>query len=110
MDLPPGNGHDWTDEERVQIRRLERVCRDAPEWEMECSQTDAGDPCRGDSCETGCRQMTARLITLPATADLFFRPEQKRPEFALRRFSNLARVWSGLAGLDRLRGGGHAFF
>ena len=42
--LPPGNGHKWTDEERSQIRRLEQVCRDAAHWEMECSHTDAGDP------------------------------------------------------------------
>ncbi len=42
--LAPGNGRDWTDEERAQIRRLEQVCRDAPHWEMECSHTDAGDP------------------------------------------------------------------
>jgi hypothetical protein len=41
VQLPPGNGQDWTDEERAQIRRLERVCRDAPEWEM-----DAATPMR----------------------------------------------------------------
>jgi hypothetical protein len=44
MDQLPGNGHNWTDVERVQIRRLEQVCRDAVHWEMECGHTDAGDP------------------------------------------------------------------
>ena len=42
--LPPRNGHDWTDEERAQIRRIEQVCRDVAHWELECSHTDAGDP------------------------------------------------------------------
>jgi hypothetical protein len=26
------------------IGRIEALCRDAPDWELECSHTDAGDP------------------------------------------------------------------
>src|SRR5690242_4927886 len=42
--LPPANGRNWTDEERAQIRRLEEVCENTAHWELECSDTDAGDP------------------------------------------------------------------
>ncbi len=42
--LPPGNGRDWTEEERAQIRRLEEVCQNTAHWKLEYSHTDAGDP------------------------------------------------------------------
>jgi hypothetical protein len=38
------SGTDWLEHEREHIRRLEALCQDAPDWEMECSRTDVGDP------------------------------------------------------------------
>jgi hypothetical protein len=35
---------DWTDSERAEIRRLEKVCDASEHWTLECSQTDTGDP------------------------------------------------------------------
>ena len=42
--LAPSPGTDWTDDERAQITRLEALCRVRDSWELECRQTDAGDP------------------------------------------------------------------
>jgi hypothetical protein len=35
---------DWTESERAEIRRLEKVCDATEHWTLECSQTDIGDP------------------------------------------------------------------
>jgi len=35
---------DWTESERAEIRRLEKVCDASEHWTLECSQTDIGDP------------------------------------------------------------------
>src|SRR5262245_3567669 len=35
---------DWTESERAEIRRLEKVCDASKHWTLECSQTDIGDP------------------------------------------------------------------
>jgi hypothetical protein len=43
-ELPPSPGTDWTDHERTQIERLESMCRDIDQWELECLHTDEGDP------------------------------------------------------------------
>jgi hypothetical protein len=40
----PLPGQDWTDSERAEIRRLEKVCDASEHWTLECSQTDIGDP------------------------------------------------------------------
>src|SRR4029453_13640842 len=37
-------GHDWTANERAEIRRLEKFCEASDDWILECSHTDAGDP------------------------------------------------------------------
>ena len=37
-------GKDWTDNERAEIRRLEKVCDASEHWTVECTQTDVGDP------------------------------------------------------------------
>jgi hypothetical protein len=37
-------GHDWTANERAEIRRLEKFCEASNDWILECSHTDAGDP------------------------------------------------------------------
>jgi hypothetical protein len=37
-------GQDWTESERAEIRRLEKVCDASEHWTLECSQTDIGDP------------------------------------------------------------------
>jgi hypothetical protein len=42
--VAPMPGIGWSEHEREHIGRLEALCRDAPDWETECSQTDAGDP------------------------------------------------------------------
>jgi hypothetical protein len=44
MPVVPFPGTDWTDDERAEIRRLEKVCHAAGDWDLECSHTDAGDP------------------------------------------------------------------
>jgi hypothetical protein len=36
--------HDWTADERAEIRRLEKFCEASDDWILECSHTDAGDP------------------------------------------------------------------
>jgi hypothetical protein len=41
--LMPRRKSDWTAEERVEIERI-RTAYDGPEWELECSYTDEGDP------------------------------------------------------------------
>jgi hypothetical protein len=44
MTTRPLPGQDWTESERAEIRRLEKVC-DAPEhWTLECSQTHIRRP------------------------------------------------------------------
>jgi hypothetical protein len=40
----PSRGPDWSDNERAEIRRLEKVCDSSEHWRVECSQTDIGDP------------------------------------------------------------------
>jgi hypothetical protein len=42
--LAPSPGTDWSDDERLQIARLEAHCRTRDYWELECRHTDAGDP------------------------------------------------------------------
>jgi hypothetical protein len=42
--LAPSPGNDWTDVERAEIGRLEALCRNTENWELDCSHTDAGDP------------------------------------------------------------------
>jgi hypothetical protein len=42
--LPPSRGVDWTDAELVEIKRLTRLCLRHRGWELECDQSDAGDP------------------------------------------------------------------
>lgn len=44
MAIVPFPGTDWTNDERAEIRRLEKVCDASEEWSLECSHTDAGDP------------------------------------------------------------------
>ncbi len=44
LNLAPGPGNDWTEEEHAHIRRLGKVCHDVGQWELECKHTDAGDP------------------------------------------------------------------
>jgi hypothetical protein len=38
--LPDQN---WTESERAEIRRLEKLCDASEHWTLECSQTDIGD-------------------------------------------------------------------
>jgi hypothetical protein len=40
-------GHDWTANERAEIRRLEKFCEASDDWILEYSHTDAGDPFAG---------------------------------------------------------------
>jgi hypothetical protein len=40
----PFLAHDWTADERAEIRRLEKFCEASDDWILECSHTDAGDP------------------------------------------------------------------
>src|SRR6266481_9249211 len=40
----PSRGQDWSDNERAEIRRLEKVCDASEHWTVECTQTDVGDP------------------------------------------------------------------
>jgi hypothetical protein len=42
--LAPSSGTDWTDHERGEIRRLEALCRNLGNWELESKRTDTGDP------------------------------------------------------------------
>lgn len=42
--LPPPSGIDWTDAELAEIGRLIPLCRARKGWELECDQSDAGDP------------------------------------------------------------------
>src|SRR5262245_23243614 len=44
MAIVPFPGTDWTNDERAEIRRLEKVCDASEDWSLECSHTDAGDP------------------------------------------------------------------
>ena len=44
MTTRPLPGQDWTDNERAEIRRLEKVCDASEHWTVECTQTDVGDP------------------------------------------------------------------
>jgi hypothetical protein len=44
MTTRPLPDQDWTDSERAEIRRLEKVCNASEHWTLECSQTDTGDP------------------------------------------------------------------
>ena len=44
MTTRPLPGQDWTDNERAEIRRLEKVCDASEHWMVECTQTDVGDP------------------------------------------------------------------
>jgi hypothetical protein len=44
MTTRPLLDQDWTDSERAEIRRLEKVCDASEHWTLECSQTDIGDP------------------------------------------------------------------
>jgi hypothetical protein len=44
MTTRPLPDQDWTDSERAEIRRLEKVCDASEHWTLECSQTDIGDP------------------------------------------------------------------
>jgi hypothetical protein len=40
----PFLAHDWTADERAEIRRLEKFCEASDDWILECSHTDAGFP------------------------------------------------------------------
>jgi len=42
--IAPRPGFDWTDAERAEIGRLEKICNASKNWLLECSYTDAGDP------------------------------------------------------------------
>jgi hypothetical protein len=42
--LAPSTGREWTDAELVEIRRLKQTCESQGNKELECDQTDAGDP------------------------------------------------------------------
>lgn len=44
MTILPFPGADWNDDERAEIRGLEKACDAVDEWLLECSNTDAGDP------------------------------------------------------------------
>ena len=44
MTTRPLPGQDWTDNERAEIRRLEKVCDASEHWMVECTQTDVDDP------------------------------------------------------------------
>ena len=35
---------DWSESERAEIGRLEKVCDASEHWTLECSHTDVGDP------------------------------------------------------------------
>ena len=37
-------GKEWTDDEHAEIRRLEKFCSEADQWDLECSHSDDGDP------------------------------------------------------------------
>jgi hypothetical protein len=42
--LAPSAGREWTDAELVEIRRLKESCESDGYKELECDQSDAGDP------------------------------------------------------------------
>jgi hypothetical protein len=42
--LAPSTGREWTDAELVEIGRLKELCQSRGYRELECDQTDAGDP------------------------------------------------------------------
>jgi hypothetical protein len=42
--LAPSPRTDWTDHERAEIHRLEALCRELGQFELDCKRTDAGDP------------------------------------------------------------------
>jgi hypothetical protein len=44
MTTRPLRTQDWTESERAEIRRLEKVCDAFEHWTLECSHTDIGDP------------------------------------------------------------------
>ena len=44
MTTRPLPDHDWTESERAEIRRLEKVCDASEHWTLACSHTDIGDP------------------------------------------------------------------
>jgi hypothetical protein len=44
MTTYPFHNQDWTEAERAEIRRLEKVCDASEHWTLECSHTDIGDP------------------------------------------------------------------
>jgi hypothetical protein len=44
LNLAPGPGNEWTEEEHAHISRLKRLCGQVPYWELDCKQTEAGDP------------------------------------------------------------------
>ena len=44
LNLAPGPGNYWTEEEHAHISRLEALCRDVGHWELECKHTDVCDP------------------------------------------------------------------
>jgi hypothetical protein len=44
MSIRPLPGQDWTESERAEIRRLEKLCEASEHWTLECSQTDTGHP------------------------------------------------------------------
>jgi hypothetical protein len=44
MTTVPPSGQDWTNSERAELRRLEKLCDASDRWTFECSQTDVGDP------------------------------------------------------------------
>jgi hypothetical protein len=35
---------DWSESERAEIHRLEKLCDASEHWTLECSHTDVGDP------------------------------------------------------------------
>jgi hypothetical protein len=44
MTTRPLPGQDWTESERAEIRRLEKLCFASEHWTLECSQTEMGEP------------------------------------------------------------------
>lgn len=42
--LAPSHGHDWTESELRELKRLSEACLGFDQWSLEVDKTDAGDP------------------------------------------------------------------
>jgi hypothetical protein len=58
----------WTDSERAEIRRLEKVCDASEHWTLECSQTDTGDPWCGQYVVVWPREQQSAKTAIMALA------------------------------------------